>query len=1116
MSTKRLIALAALVFTSLPLHFAAAHHRQANPTPQPDTVTIPGTLQSKLGCPGDWQPACSKTFLTLDPPSGLWIGEFDLPAGNYEYKVAINKSWDENYGGRADRNGPNVPLALAEPTKVRFYYDHRTHLVINSKDGLLPIAIGTFQSELGCAKDNDPTCRIGFMLDPEFDGSYGFVTRNIPPGTYEARVVIDGRPDEQYGDAQGKPLRFTIRTTGEEVFFGFDATTKTTIVSTEGAPRGNISRQRAHWVARDTILWEVPAAQDNIYLLHASANAALRLTPRGIIGATQTITLTRGGNPQVFERFPHLIGLTTLKIPAAELAKVAEMLKGQIAVEARSSNGRMVDSSGLQIAGVLDDLYAPIVRNAMLGPTFEGGRPTLAVWAPTARNVALHLFDDATSEQKQRLPLRLNPSSGVWAIQGEPGWKNKFYLYEVEVFVPSTGRIEKNLVTDPYAVSLSANSKRSQIVDLNDPALLPAGWGSAQKPPLNAPEDAVIYELHVRDFSARDPSVPEPLRGTFAAFTVAESNGMRHLRALAEAGLTHVHLLPAFDCATINEDKAEWKQVDFSRLRMLPPDSEQQQAEVSAIADADPFNWCYDPFHYNVPEGSYSTEPNGPQRIREFRQMVQALNAIGLRVVMDVVYNHTSQAGQGEKSVLDRVVPGYYHRLNREGAIETSTCCQNTATEHAMMEKLMVDSVLLWARAYKVDGFRFDLMGHHMLANMKAVRAALDALSPTKDGVDGKSIIVYGEGWDFGEVANNRRGVNASQLNLTGTGIGSFNDRLRDAARGGNPFDDRRLQGFITGLGTAPNNAPGLGQGDLATQRSKLISQARWIRLGLAGNLRDYELAEGTRKTRGDAVTYGGKPAGYTADPQENVLYVSAHDNETLFDKIQWAAPISATATERVRMNNLGISLVMLGQGIPFFHAGDDLLRSKSLDRDSYNSGDWFNVLDFAYRSNNWGVGLPPAGPNRERWGLMRPLLANPALAVSPGDIAFARDYFREMLRIRKSSPLFRLRTADQIKARLKFHNTDLDQVPGLIVMDIADQGQAETLDRRFARIIVLLNAAPQGVTFALAELKGLDFALHSIQAGGVDPLVKQSRFDPATGEFSIPGRTTAVFVLER
>lgn len=1083
-------------------------------TNQPRTVTISGTIQSKLGCSGDWQPSCSKTFLTLDPVSGLWISEFALPAGDYEYKVAIDGSWDENYGGKADRNGPNVPLKLTQPAKVHFYYDHKTHLVVDSVNGMLPVVVGNFQRALGCAQDDDPTCLAGFMLDPEFDGTYSLVTRKLAPGRYEARIAIDGRPGEFYGDAQSKPVRFVVRTAGEEVFFGFDPAARQLTVSTEGAPKGNINRQRAYWVSRDVVLWDVPFDAGYRYLLHSSADAGLRLTPRGIVGAAQTLTLTRSTttDPRIFERFPHLIGLTALRIAPDDLPKITEMLRGQIAIEARDGNGRVINSAGLQVPGILDDLYAEKARAMTLGPSFEGGRPTLAVWAPTARSVTLHLFDDATGDAAQVLPMTRDPASGVWMITGDPTWKNRFYLYEVEVFAPSTGRIERNWVTDPYSVSLSTNSKRSQIVDLNDPALQPAGWGSVRKPPLDAPEDAVIYELHVRDFSARDLSTPERLRGTFAAFTAANSNGMRHLRKLAEAGLTHVHLLPAFDCASINEDKSQWRQVDFAALAKLPPDSEQQQAAVAAVADADPFNWCYDPFHYNVPEGSYATDPNGPRRILEFREMVQALNSAGLRVVMDVVFNHTSQSGQGEKSVLDRIAPGYYYRLNRDGDVERSTCCENTATEHAMMEKLMLDSVRLWATAYKVDGFRFDLMGHHMLRNMRAVRDMLDGLTPERDGVDGKAIIIYGEGWDFGEVANNRRGITAGQLNLAGAGIGSFNDRLRDAARGGNPFDDRRLQGFITGLGTAPNNAPSLTQGDLATQRSKLISQARWIRLGLAGNLRDYELVEGNRRTRGDAVIYNGKPAGYTDDPQENVLYVSAHDNETLFDKIQWAAPISATMAERVRMNNLGVALVMLGQGIPFFHAGDDLLRSKSLDRDSYNSGDWFNWLDFTYRANNWGVGLPPAGPNRERWSLMRPLLANPALRASPADIAFARDYFRDMLRIRRSSMLFRLRTADQIKARLAFYNAGLDQIPGLIVMAISDP-MKDVPDAGFARVVVLFNAAPDEVIFTEPMLRGLKLMLHPVQAAGSDPLVKRARYDAASGTFTIPGRTTVVFV---
>ncbi len=270
------------------------------------------------------------------------------------------------------------------------------------------------------------------------------------------------------------------------------------------------------------------------------------------------------------------------------------------------------------------------------------------------------------------------------------------------------------------------NSTRSQIVDLNDPALQPSGWADVVKPPLAAPEDIVVYELHVRDFSINDMTVPENMRGTFMAFTQTDSDGMKHLRALAEAGLTHIHLLPAFDIASVNENAAERQEPDNAELTALPADSDQQQAILQPLRDLDGFNWGYDPLHYTVPEGSYSTDPNGTARIVEFRQMVQALNASGLRVVMDVVYNHTNSSGQSDLSVLDQIVPGYYHRLTDTGLVATSTCCANTATEHAMMEKLMIDSVITWATQYKVDGFRFDLMGHHMRANMEHLRSALD------------------------------------------------------------------------------------------------------------------------------------------------------------------------------------------------------------------------------------------------------------------------------------------------------------------------------------------------------------------------------------------------------
>ncbi|HEX6034470.1 MAG TPA: pullulanase-type alpha-1,6-glucosidase, partial [Anaerolineales bacterium] len=667
---------------------------------------------------------------------------------------------------------------------------------------------------------------------------------------------------------------------------------------------------------------------------------------------------------------------------------------------------------GVQIPGVLDELYP---YDGPLGVTFDGNaqRPTLRVWAPTAQAVTLLLLgDNPDSDNITELPMGFDAETGVWSITGDPDWKGQYYLYQVEVYVPSTGRIETNLVTDPYSLSLWMNSEFSQIVDLTDADLKPEGWETLEKPTLAAPEDIVLYELHIRDFSISDQTVPQELRGTYKAFTVNDSNGMKHLTALAQAGLTHIHLLPAFDIASVNEDKSTWQTVDAEELASLPPDSDEQSIAVNAIAGADGFNWGYDPLHYTTPEGSYATDPNDTGRIVEFREMVQSLNQSGLRVVMDVVYNHTNASGQNENAVLDRIVPGYYQRLNEEGAVETSTCCQNTATEHAMMRKLMVDSVVTWAKEYKVDGFRFDLMGHHMLEDMIAVRAALDTLTLENDGVDGKSIYIYGEGWDFGEVANNGRGKNATQLNIAGTGIGVFNDRLRDGVRGGSPFSDPREQGFATGLVFAGNSNEDRSE---AEQQKQLNDYTDWIRLGLAGNPANYELllADGSAVS-GKEVLYNGASAGYTADPQENIVYVSAHDNQTLFDAVQAKAPAEATLADRIRMNNFALSIVMLSQGVPFFHAGDDILRSKSFNPNSYNSGDWFNRLDWTYESNNWGVGLPLEGTGQ--WDIYKPLLAEPDLTPGKEDIEFASAVFREFLQIRKSSKLFRLETAEQIQ----------------------------------------------------------------------------------------------------
>lgn len=1083
----------------------------AQGAPPPDIVGLPGTHQDELGCPGEWQPECEATLLTYDEEDDIWQGAFEIEPANDDdkkgprYKAALNGGWGENYGLNAASNGPDIPLVVSEPTQVKFYYDHKTHWITDNFNSQIFVAIGDFQQQLGCVNNDDGSCLRAWLQDPDGDSVFDFATRSLKAGTYSVLVTLD----EDSNNKMSEPQQFTVQKDRDEIYFGYDAVKGQVTVSTTGAPVGNLTKLHAQWVSKDTLLWYVTASPGFNYTLVYSLEAALELTPDGIAnGAEIPLTLV-SAKPDVdlLRKYPYLRDYAVFKVNETDPGKLAEILKGQLAVIARDVSGSPVDAAGVQIAGVLDDLYE---YTGPLGVSYGQSdlAPTLRVWAPTAKSVTLHLFDTATASYAQKMPMELDTVTGVWSIGGQPDWKGKFYLYAVQVYVPSTGTIETNLVTDPYSFSLSTNSKRSQIVDLADSALMPAGWADTSKPPSAAPEEAVIYELHIRDFSISDQSVPEDYRGTYMAFTVKDSNGMKHLAALAQAGLTHIHLLPTFDIASVNEDKSTWQSVDEAALAALPPDSDQQAAAVNAVKGSDGFNWGYDPFHYTTPEGSYATDPDGTPRIAEFRAMVQSLNETGLRAVMDVVYNHTNASGQSDNSVLDKVVPGYYHRLNADGNVEKSTCCENTASEHEMMRKLMIDSVLTWATAYKVDGFRFDLMGHHMLADMQAVRAALDGLTLEKDGVDGKAIYIYGEGWDFGEVANNARGKNATQLNIAGTGIGVFNDRLRDGVRGGSPFSDPREQGFATGLLITNNTNEGRSFED---QQLRLFEYMDWIRLGLAGNLANYQLVRADGKTvPGRLIGYNQAPAGYTADPQENIIYVSAHDNETIFDAVQVKAPAGTSLADRIRMNNLALSIVMFSQGVPFFHAGDDVLRSKSLDRNTYNSGDWFNKLDWTLQSNNWGVGLPVEGT--DRWDVFRPLLADPALKPAKADIEFASAAFRELLQIRKSSPLFRLQTAEQIGRSLTFLNIGPEQIPGLIVMRLTD---LDGLDENYEDMVVLFNARPEAVTFATASLAGLDFALHPIQQSSADAVVRESKFDSATGAFSVPGRTTAVFVVK-
>lgn len=1092
---------------------------------QPESVTIAGTIQSQLGCTEDWQPPCEDTFLNYDAGDDLWRGTFDLTAGNYEYKVALNGGWDKNYGLGAEAGGANIPLVLDADASVTFIFDAKTGWVLDSINHIIANVPGNFQSEIGCPDDWQPGCLFTLLQDLDGDGVYAYETALLPPGSYEAKVAFDESWTLNYGldGAQDGPnIPFSVPDDGGLVTFSFDTTDNVMTIAVDVIPEGyvaivpavktvagNIQEARAYWVSEDTIAWNARGAdEDTIYTLHEHPRAQLELSESGVLGGRDfALAVDESGlSDEVLAKFPHLSNQTVLKLSPDDLRYIKGVLRGQIAVSAKDLDGVLLDATGLQIPGVLDELYT---TDAPLGLTFDGENVTVSVWSPTARDVQFHLYDDTDPATDSTVfEMERDNDTGVWSITGDSSWKGKYYLFEVNVYVREAGQLMTNFVTDPYSVSLSTNSQRSQIIDLNDAALKPDGWDTLTKPALDAPEDITIYETHIRDFSIFDQTVQEEHRGKYLAFTESGSNGMLHLSALHEAGLTHLHLLPSFDIATINENPSEREEPDYAELDGLAPDSEEQQRFVGQFSAVDGFNWGYDPYHFNTPEGSYATDADGTTRILEYRRMVQAVNESGLRVVNDVVYNHTTAAGQADKSVFDRIVPGYYHRLDDRGNVTSSTCCANTATEHAMMERFMVDSVLLWATQYKIDAFRFDLMGHHMKRNMEKLRSALDALTVEEDGVDGRKIYVYGEGWNFGEVADNARGENATQINMGGTGIGTFSDRLRDAVRGGSAFGGRTDQGFISGLFTNPN---GITEGTEEAQRELLLLYSDQIMLGLAGNLRDYEFVgrEGT-VVRGEDVPYNDDPGGYALDPQEHIVYIEKHDNETLYDILQYKIPAGTSMADRVRMQNLGSSIVLLSQGVPFIHAGQDMLRSKSMDRNSYNSGDWFNRLDFTYTSNNWGVGLPPAGDNQAMWPTMQTLLAQPELKPSESDIRAAMAHFNEILRIRYSSKLFRLETASQVQEMVQFHNVGPDQTLGLIVMSITD---TQDIDPNYDKIVVLFNARSEEVAFAEPLLAEINLVLHLVLAESQDAVVKTATFDSAAGEFTVPALTTAVFV---
>ncbi|HDN9019799.1 TPA: pullulanase-type alpha-1,6-glucosidase [Aeromonas salmonicida] len=898
----------------------------------------------------------------------------------------------------------------------------------------------------------------------KLEGCINFIARNGDLANLtgaDMKVVFSDHPDRTVAIVAGKSEVFDSRADAFTAAFG-------------------VAGASAHLIDGNTLIWQGGKDKPHVRLYYTESGT-IKANAEGVFDFPYLSLTATSLTAEQQAKYPHLKDAAAFALPSGKDLK--PLLKGELVAIGTDADGILQGATLVQSAGALDALYAEEATKLAYGAIVEGGNVTFRLWAPTAKSVKLALFDEQHKALGERT-MTQDDASGSWSVQGGQELVGKFYRYDIQVYHPLSRKLESYQVTDPYSLSLAMNSEFSQVVDLDDPALKPEGWDSLKAPHSQQnPADITIYEAHVRDLTGNDESTKPEHRGKFLGLTDSDSVPVKHLQSLAQSGVSHLHLLPVFDIATVNEDPAKVANLrdDFSKLCQVnaevkdskfggycsggqtieavladlqgadSKESPQVQELSGYLRGVDSFNWGYDPYHYTAPEGSYATDAEGSQRILEFREMVKAIKQnIGMNVVMDVVYNHTNEAGLGPKSVLDKIVPWYYQRLNPEtGSVENSTCCSNTAPEHAMFAKLMDDSLVTWARDYKIDAFRFDLMGHHPKDQMVQALAAVKQVNP--------EMYFYGEGWNFGEVQDDKRFVQATQKHLAGTGIGSFSDRLRDAVRGGSPFDGgdtiRKTQGFGNGALVDANEMDGV---ELATA----LHQSDLVRLGMAGNLKEFVLTDkdGMPK-KGSDIDYNGQPAGYAQDPFEVQNYVDKHDNQTLFDNLIYKAPEGA---DLVRMQGVSLATAMLGQGIPFTHAGVELLRSKSMERDSYDSGDWYNRVDYTLADNNFDKGLPRKDKDGDNYPLIEQVLGK-HVKPSGADMATMVGFYQELAELRQSSRLLRLGSGAEVIKRVDFRNTGPDQVPGLIVMTVDDGVNAGAdLDPAIEGLVVMINATNQ------------------------------------------------------
>ncbi|MEO0733689.1 MAG: type I pullulanase [Bacteroidota bacterium] len=512
----------------------------------------------------------------------------------------------------------------------------------------------------------------------------------------------------------------------------------------------------------------------------------------------------------------------------------------------------------------------PVYAFDDLGVTYTPEATTFKLWSPAADAARVHFYKTDEPTEAAAETINLQEIDGAWTANVLGDREGTYYTFQIK----QNGNWREE-ATDPYARAAGTNGLRGQVVDLTKTD--PEGWANDAKPPLAAPTDAVIYELHVRDLSMDERSGIEN-KGKFLGLTErgtktpqGDATGLDHL---VELGVTHVHLLPSFDFMSVDEARPEDAQ----------------------------FNWGYDPQNYNVPEGSYSTNPaDGQVRIREFKQMVMALHAAGIRVIMDVVYNHT---GRSEDSHFQALIPDYFYRFNEDGSMSNASGCGNEiASDRPMVRKYIRESVKYWAEEYHVDGFRFDLMGIHDIPTMNEVSKILHEVDPT--------ILVYGEGWTAGgsPLPDSLKALKANVPELER--IAAFSDDLRDGLKGS--VFNHEEKGFVSG-------AEGM---DMS------------IRFGVVGSTQHPQIAY-------DSVNYSDAP--WAPEPSQCINYVSCHDNHTLWDRLSISNPTDAPS-KREAMHRLALGTVLTSQGVPFLHAGSEMCRTKNKDENSYKSGDGINAI---------------------------------------------------------------------------------------------------------------------------------------------------------------------------